>query len=121
MRRVSRFAGRRLERPLLGMSRAEILEYARRHRLQWIEDESNADESLTRNFVRLRLGPLIETRFPRWKQSLARAARLFAQKELSAEKALRLYLQQKGLRAPSEAKLAEMLKQLASGGARTRI
>jgi tRNA(Ile)-lysidine synthase len=118
---VARAGGKRLERPLLGMSRQEILEYAKRHGLQWIEDESNADESLTRNFVRLRLGPLIETRFPRWKQSLARAARVFARKELTREELLRSFLKARGLKAPSEAKLVEMLKQLASGGARTRI
>jgi tRNA(Ile)-lysidine synthase len=34
---------------------------------------------------------------------------------------LRAYLRSKGLKAPSEAKLAEMLKQLAAGGPRTRI
>jgi tRNA(Ile)-lysidine synthase len=121
MQPVSRLGDKRLERPLLGLSRRQILGYATRQRLQWIEDESNADESLTRNFVRLRLGPLIGTRFPRWRQSLARAARLFAQKDLSAQNLLRTYLREKGLKAPSEAKLIEMLKQLTSGGARTRI
>ncbi len=121
MRPRSRLGGKELVRPLLGVSRREILEYARKHRLDWIEDESNADESLTRNFVRLRLGPLIEKRFPQWKRSLARAARLFAGKEARAETLLRTYLKQKGLKAPSEAKLVEMLKQLTSGGARTRV
>jgi tRNA(Ile)-lysidine synthase len=117
----SRLGAQQLWRPLLGEPRREILEYAQRHRLEWIEDESNADDSLTRNFVRLRLGPLIETRFPAWKQSLARAARLFAQKDLSAQDLLRVYLKQKGLKAPSEAKLVEMLKQLTAQGARTRL
>jgi tRNA(Ile)-lysidine synthase len=121
MRPLSRLGGKQLVRPLLGMSRREILDYAGRNGLQWIEDESNADEALARNFVRRRLGPLIETRFPQWKQSLARAARLFAQKELSAQDLLRAYLKDRGLKAPSEAKLVEMLKQLTSGGARTRI
>jgi tRNA(Ile)-lysidine synthase len=117
----SRLGAKRLWRPLLGESRREILEYARRHELEWIEDESNADESLTRNFVRLRLGPLIETRFPAWKRSLARAARLFSTRDFRAEELLRAYLKAKGLRAPSEAKLVEMLKQLTAQGARTRL
>jgi tRNA(Ile)-lysidine synthase len=117
----ARFDGKELWRPLLGMSRREILDYAKQHGLEWIDDESNADESLTRNFVRLRLGPLIETRFPQWKRSLARAARLFAQKDLKREELLRFYLRSKGLKAPSEAKLVEMLKQLASSGTRTRL
>jgi tRNA(Ile)-lysidine synthase len=121
MLRESRFQGKTLLRPLLEVRREAIVAYAREHRLEWIEDESNADEALTRNFIRRRLGPLIEKRFPAWKESLARAARLFSRKELEAQDLLRDFLKARGLRAPSEAKLAEMLKQLTSGGARTRI
>jgi tRNA(Ile)-lysidine synthase len=117
----SSFKGKILVRPLLGTPRAEILAYAREHRLEWIEDESNRDESLTRNFVRRRLAPLLEERFPSWKHSLARAARHFARQEAGAQELLRKFLQTKGLRAPSEAKLVEMLKQLTSRGARTLI
>jgi tRNA(Ile)-lysidine synthase len=117
----SRFRGKVLVRPLLDVPRKEIVAYARRHGLQWIEDESNADESLTRNFVRLRLDPLLRARFPRWKESLARAARHFAKKEAGAGELLRKFLQTQGLRSPSEAKLVEMLKQLTGGGKKTLI
>src|ERR1700694_2677599 len=71
----SRFDGKMLLRPLLEVPRAAIVAYSREHALEWVEDESNADESLTRNFVRRRLAPLIEMRFPRWRENLARAAR----------------------------------------------
>jgi tRNA(Ile)-lysidine synthase len=113
--------GKTVLRPLLGVSRASILAYANRHKLEWIEDESNLDESLTRNFVRLSVGPLLEKKFPRWKESLARAAKVFSRKEAGGEELLRKFLATHGLRAPSEAKLVEMLKQLASAGARTLI
>jgi tRNA(Ile)-lysidine synthase len=103
-----------LLRPLLGVPRAAIRAYAAEHRLGWVEDESNADESLTRNFIRRRAGPLLESRFPRWRENLARAARHFAGTELDAQRLLRAYLKERGLRAPSEAKLVEMLKQLGS-------
>jgi len=86
------FHGKTLLRPLLDVSRKSILDYARSHRLDWIEDESNADESLTRNYVRRRLGPLIESRFPAWKTSLARAARHFSRKEDDAQRLLRNFL-----------------------------
>jgi tRNA(Ile)-lysidine synthase len=115
------FKGKTLLRPLLGTPRAAIMAYARKHGLEWIEDESNADEALTRNFVRRSVGPLLEKRFPAWKQSLARAARHFSRRDAKAQDLLRKFLQTKGLRAPSEAKLAEMLKQLTSRGARTLI
>ena len=106
-----------LLRPLLDVPRGEIRAYAAAHRLAWIEDESNADEGLTRNFIRRRLGPLIASKFPRWQENLARAARHFAGAELDAQTLLRAYLKGQGLRAPSEAKLLEMLKQLGSTSA----
>ena len=121
MPQEGRLGAKRLARPLLGVPRKDILAYARKQSLEWIEDESNADESHTRNFVRRRLGPLIETRFPRWRESLARAARHFSDAELDARALMREFLASRGLRAPSEAKLVEMLKQLTSTGARTLV
>ncbi len=110
-----------LWRPLLAAPRRSILEYARARRLQWIEDESNLDDALARNFLRLRLGPLLGTRYPRWRESLARAARHFSAADADARFVLREFLRAQGLRAPSEAKLLEMLKQLTSRGTRTLI
>jgi tRNA(Ile)-lysidine synthase len=110
-----RIGDKLLLRPLLGMSRSAIRDYAAEHRLGWVEDESNADEMFTRNFIRRRVGPLLQSRFPRWQENLARAARHFASAEVDSQKLLRGYLKGKGLRAPSEAKLVEMLKQLGTG------
>jgi len=121
MRRESRLEGKTVLRPLLAVPREAIVAYAREHRLEWIEDESNADESLTRNFVRRRLAPLLAQKYPKWRENLARAARHFSRRESKAQDLLRNFLQARGLRAPSEAKLVEMLKQLISGSARTRI
>jgi tRNA(Ile)-lysidine synthase len=112
-----RLGGKLLLRPLLDVPRSAIRAYAAEQRLGWIEDESNLDEALTRNFLRLRVGPLLEAKFPRWRENLARAARHFARTELDAQAMLRAYLKRKGLRAPSEAKLLEMLKQLGSSSA----
>jgi tRNA(Ile)-lysidine synthase len=117
----ARLGAKTLWRPLLSTSRTEILAHARKHRLEWIEDESNADEALTRNFIRRSVGPLLERKFPQWKQSLARAARHFAKKQAGREDLLRAFLRSKGLKAPSEARLAEMLKQLGARGSRTLI
>jgi tRNA(Ile)-lysidine synthase len=121
MLRESQLQGKTILRPLLDVPREAIMAYARKHRLTWIEDESNADESLTRNFVRRRLGPLLEQKYPKWRQNLARAARHFSRRESRAQDLLRDFLKARGLRAPSEAKLVEMLKQLTSQGARTLI
>jgi tRNA(Ile)-lysidine synthase len=110
-----------LLRPLLEVSRRQVLAYARQHALAWIDDESNRDDALTRNFLRLRVGPLLEQRFPRWRESLARAARHFAATEMRANRVLRAFLEAQGMRAPSEAKLVEMLKQFTAGGSRTLV
>jgi len=114
---------KRLLRPLLDVPREEIARYASVNRLDWIEDESNLDETLTRNYLRRRIGPLLTARYPRWRESLGRAARHFARADVDANRLLRVFLNQHGLRAPSETKLAEMLRQLsgASSGARVRI
>lgn len=117
----SKLGEKTLWRPLLTLSKKDLVTYARAHGLDWVEDESNADESLTRNFLRHRVAPLLAEKFPGWKKNLARAARHFARADAGAERLLRKFLQTKGLRAPSEAKLVEMLKQLTSKGTRTLV
>jgi len=64
-------------RPLLGIGREEILTYAQEKNLGWINDASNADLRFTRNDLRHRILPAIETRFPAARQTLARAAAHF--------------------------------------------
>ncbi|MDP2693264.1 MAG: tRNA lysidine(34) synthetase TilS [Gallionella sp.] len=68
-----------LLRPLLHCSRREILDYAAAHQLQWIEDESNADDSYPRNFLRHRVLPLLGERFPACRDTLARSSQHFAE------------------------------------------
>lgn len=68
-----------LLRPLLHCSRREILDYAAAQGLRWIEDESNADDSYPRNFLRHRLLPLLEEKFPACRDTLARSAQHFAE------------------------------------------
>jgi tRNA(Ile)-lysidine synthase len=66
-------------RPLLHCSRQEILDYAAVHKLHWIEDESNADDSYPRNFLRHRVMPLLGETFPACRDTLARSAQHFAE------------------------------------------
>src|SRR5665647_614831 len=68
-----------LIRPLLHCSREEILAYAAAHQLHWIEDESNADDSYPRNFLRHRVLPLLGESFPAYRDTLARSAQHFAE------------------------------------------
>ncbi|HET7229425.1 MAG TPA: tRNA lysidine(34) synthetase TilS [Longimicrobium sp.] len=68
-------AGRRLVRPLLPFTRAEIRRHARQHRLRWREDASNAGLDPARNRIRHQILPLIErTIAPGARAALARLA-----------------------------------------------
>ncbi len=81
---ASGLAGMRLRtgdllRPLIGVSRREVLAYLRERGLVWREDPSNADTAHARNRVRHELLPYLEQRFnPRIRSALARTAALLA-------------------------------------------
>ncbi len=72
-------ASPRFLRPLLHCSRQEIVDYATAHRLRWVEDESNADDSFPRNFLRHRVLPMLGEKFPAYRDTLARSAQHFAE------------------------------------------
>lgn len=71
-----RALGSRVElvRPLLSVSRAEVLEYLRYRRLSRREDPTNRSTKFLRNWVRLRLLPLMERRAPGTARRLAAMA-----------------------------------------------
>ena len=62
-------------RPLLQTPRTAIEAYAARYGLQWVEDESNQDRVYLRNFLRHDVLPLLESKLPGVRGTLARAAR----------------------------------------------
>lgn len=62
-------------RPLLQHQRSELLDYARRHQLAWVEDESNEDLRFSRNFVRHRLLPTAAGHWPDYANRLAATLR----------------------------------------------
>jgi len=75
MRDTRPFAAGKLWRPLLNSSRAELLDYANVHSLNWIEDPSNQDTRLDRNFLRHRVLPVLAERWPHAAAALAQSAR----------------------------------------------
>lgn len=72
---VSPFARGWLVRPLLSCSRAELEDYARGAELSWVEDDTNADESLDRNYLRRQVLPLIRERWKGVGAAVSRSAR----------------------------------------------
>ena len=61
-------------RPLLQISRKEILAWLEKEHLSYIIDSSNLSDEYTRNFIRLRVLPLLEELNPAARRTLARSA-----------------------------------------------
>jgi len=131
--------GIELIRPLLDTSQADILSYANTHQLSWLEDPSNSNTDINRNYIRHSLWPIIEARWPSAAHTLSRSSRLCAETdELLSELAeqdlaaigevdfikidqfltlslarqrncLRFYIQQKGFVLPSETILQHII------------
>jgi tRNA(Ile)-lysidine synthase len=74
-----RGAGVRGASALLATQRSELEAYASQYGLQWMEDDSNADISYPRNFLRHRVLPMLEQRFQAYRNTLARSAGHFAE------------------------------------------
>ena len=57
-------------RPLLDFSKRELYEYALNNKLKWVEDESNKDIDISRNFIRNKLLPIIKDKWPNAEKSI---------------------------------------------------
>lgn len=140
----------RVIRPLLAVTRQEILAYLRERRLAYVEDSSNADTSFRRNRLRHEVLPLLRELNPAFSEACGRTARLLREDEalltglaegaVSAEggdavlrvqelrampgpleaRALRLALGRFGLQ-PEEKHIAELRKLAASANPSARI
>ena len=73
---VSLSKGRVHLRPLFNCSRQMLYDYARQHHLQWVEDPSNQDTRLARNYLRHEVLPRLKTYWPSLNGALSEAARL---------------------------------------------
>src|SRR5262245_39488665 len=71
----------KLIRPMLGITRAEVIAHCERYELAFRSDSSNFLADFTRNRVRLELLPILETFNPRVKESLARVSESGARDE----------------------------------------
>jgi len=67
-----------LARPLLQAGRRDIVEYAERHQLRWVEDSSNQQLQFDRNYLRQQIWPLISQRWPSAAVTISRSAELMA-------------------------------------------
>ena len=127
-----------LLRPLLDLTREQLLNYLRRRSIRWTEDLSNADERFGRNYLRRRVLPLLRERWPGLGVAISRSAALAAEAqqllcvraadqlhdahdgaalsvsalrrlpELDRRNALRYWLERRGLTMPDQRRLREI-------------
>lgn len=138
-------------RPLLQVSRYEIEDYAHQNQLKWIVDESNDNTFFNRNFLRHEIFPLLKERYPSYQATFSRASHHLAEashllddlaildektcvrdnklqidglSQLSHSRAknlLRFTFSQHGVTLPSAAKLENILHQLVTSSADTKL
>jgi len=82
------FASGWLVRPLLDFSREQLEAFAKQQQLKWIEDESNNDSRFDRNFLRLQVIPLLQQRWPAFRQNALRSVSHIQQQQQFVEKQL---------------------------------
>jgi tRNA(Ile)-lysidine synthase len=71
---VTRLGQAWLVRPLLAYTRNELHDYAQKQNLHWIEDSSNADTRFDRNFIRQKIMPVLQQRWPSVSHIFSRVA-----------------------------------------------
>lgn len=73
LRGMAGMAGRETYlRPFLDRTRREIAAYAREYSVPYREDATNSDPTFNRNYLRAEVLPLLERRFPAYRQGVAR-------------------------------------------------
>lgn len=60
----------KIARPLLNISKSEILQLCQDHAIKFVQDETNADNDFSRNFIRNEIIPKVETIYPNVVDSL---------------------------------------------------
>ncbi|MEK7830602.1 MAG: tRNA lysidine(34) synthetase TilS [Acidobacteriota bacterium] len=91
----------KLIRPMLAVTRAEVLEHCARYNLEFRRDSSNLSSELTRNRIRQELIPLLQSFNQRSNETLIRFAELVADDDD--------YLRQIALAALAEARIGDGL------------
>lgn len=88
---VARNVSTHVVRPLLCLSRSEIIDYLSANGLSYVTDSTNADNDTLRNQIRNQLLPLMEQMVPQTRQGIAQTIRHLAGTAYFAERHLRLY------------------------------
>lgn len=99
-----------LFRPLLDFDRGDLAQYAQQQQLQWLEDSSNRDTDFDRNYCRHQLLPLIEERWPGYRESWSKTATLAGEAESLLQELAQLDFAMIRTEQPGVVKLTALLE-----------
>lgn len=77
--------GRHLIRPFLSMARTEINAYVTDFGLPYVDDSTNTDEEIRRNYIRYTLIPTFESLNPSFRKSFLRSIGIFSEEQAYIE------------------------------------
>ena len=80
-------------RPMLLLEKQAIVQYAKQESIAWVEDESNAQNSFDRNFLRNDIIPQLVARWPKLAKTVSRSAELCAQQSVLLNDTAQQHLQ----------------------------
>lgn len=79
---------RKICRPLLNFTKQQIVEFANDNNINFVEDSSNATIKYTRNYLRNKVIPTIEEKFPNWQENMQQNIQRFSDAAFLYNKAL---------------------------------
>ncbi len=82
---IKSFANGLIARPLLSISVEDIKNYINSKNLSFVEDPTNADDSISRNFLRNQVIPKLKETWPKLQTSLAKTTENLAEAQLLIE------------------------------------
>ncbi|CAL4319157.1 tRNA lysidine(34) synthetase TilS [Buchnera aphidicola] len=82
MEQTSKFGNKKIIRPFLNIIRQDLELYAQNNKLKWIEDFSNSDILYDRNFIRHKIIPILQERWPYFLKNCARSANICRQETI---------------------------------------
>lgn len=68
--------GEKIIRPMLDVSKEEILDYVKNNEIPFVTDETNLSSEYSRNFIRLNVMPKIKELFPEAEKSISRFSKI---------------------------------------------
>ncbi|MCR3755184.1 MAG: tRNA(Ile)-lysidine synthase [Candidatus Westeberhardia cardiocondylae] len=86
------FKKHKLIRPILYCEKKDIIKYAKKQKLVWIEDNSNYNTKFDRNFLRLKVLPILKKRWPWFLNSASRSAKLCHKQEILLNELLKDFI-----------------------------